>query len=229
MDRLPPRHAVARVVAALEEDIIFGRLAPRARLVEDSLMARFEAKRHVVRQALADLARMGVVVKVPNRGALVRDYTLDEVEQIYAVRELLQREAASRVPLPADPALVARVEAIHRAHSAQVAAGNLRAVYHLNNEFHETLFAACGNPYLADAVRHHAWLTHAIRSYRIGDPVLLAQARDEHGEIVEALRRGDRERLVQLCVEHVRPARAAYIAGKARGARQADLSSAASA
>jgi DNA-binding GntR family transcriptional regulator len=49
------------LVSSLEEDIVLGRLHPRERLIEDELMRRFAAKRHVVRRALADLQQMGIV------------------------------------------------------------------------------------------------------------------------------------------------------------------------
>src|SRR5438046_10760477 len=42
----------AEIIRRLEEDIIFGRFAPRPRLVEDTLMQRYGASRHFVRQAL---------------------------------------------------------------------------------------------------------------------------------------------------------------------------------
>src|SRR5205807_612542 len=42
----------AEVIRRLEEDIIFGRFAPGSRLVEDTLMTRYGASRHFVRQAL---------------------------------------------------------------------------------------------------------------------------------------------------------------------------------
>src|SRR5277367_5929443 len=73
------------VVSKLEEDVILGRLHPRERLVEDDLMARLGAKRHVVRQALAELERMGVVERIPNRGARVRAYDTKEVQQLYVL------------------------------------------------------------------------------------------------------------------------------------------------
>ena len=57
---------------------MLGRLHPRERLIEDELMRRFGVKRHVVRRGLADLERMGVVERVPNRGAMVRAYRADE-------------------------------------------------------------------------------------------------------------------------------------------------------
>ena len=58
----PPDPSAATVATTLGEDIIFGRLAPGARLVEDPLMARFGATRHAVRQALAHETGKGRVV-----------------------------------------------------------------------------------------------------------------------------------------------------------------------
>ena len=97
-------------------------------------------------------------------------------------------------------------------HSQAVEAGDLRAVYRLNNEFHDALFAACGNPYLVATISEYAWLVHAIRSYRIADPKLLRQARDEHALMIEALRAGDRKTLMELCEQHILPSKEAYLA-----------------
>jgi len=90
-----------KVIERLEEDIVFGRRRPRERLVEEDLVAQFGAKKHVIRQALAELERMGLVERKRNKGAIVRDYTPEEVRQIFAVRELLEAEAARQIPLPA--------------------------------------------------------------------------------------------------------------------------------
>lgn len=218
-DEAPP-DALAAAVAALEEDIIFGRLKPRERLVEDVLMQRLDAKRHVVRRALAELERLGIVVKERNKGCAVRDFAPEEVEHIYEVRELLQRHAAQRMPLPAPPELVAELRAIHESHAAAAEAGDLRAVYRLNNAFHDTFFRACGNPHLAATIAHYAWLAHAIRSYRIADPVLLAQARDEHAQLVQALADGDRAALVRLAGDHIKPAKEAYLKAEAGALRR---------
>ncbi|MEP6678013.1 MAG: GntR family transcriptional regulator [Betaproteobacteria bacterium] len=202
---------LAEVIGALEEDIIFGRLKPRERLIEEALVRRFAVKRHVIRDALSELERQGIVVKAPHRGCVVRDFAIRDVEQIYEMRELLQERAARCIALPAEAALVERLAEIHRAHLLAVDADDLRRVFHLNNEFHDTLFAACGNPYLAETVAEYAYLAHAIRSYRIADPVLLRQAADEHAAIIAALAAGDREALVRLCVDHIKPAKEAYL------------------
>ena len=53
----------AEVIRRLEEDIIFGRFAPGSRLVEDTLMSRYGASRHFVRQGLFQLERQGIVLR----------------------------------------------------------------------------------------------------------------------------------------------------------------------
>jgi DNA-binding GntR family transcriptional regulator len=178
-------------------------------------MQRFAAKRHLVRQALQTLDRMGIVHRDRNKGAQVRDFSPTDVEEIYEIRALLHERATRRIPLPAPSDLIARLEEMHRRHGEAVDAADLRQVYHLNNRFHGALFGACGNRHLAEAIAHYAWLAHAIRSYRIADPLLLAQARDEHGAMIAALSEGDRERLVRLCVDHIEPSKRVYL--EARG------------
>jgi DNA-binding GntR family transcriptional regulator len=85
---------VGTIVSALEEDIVFRRAHPRERLIEDELIARFATKRHLVRQAFVGLERMGLVDRIPNRGAMVRVYSADQVRQLYFVRDLLETQAA---------------------------------------------------------------------------------------------------------------------------------------
>src|SRR5674476_52697 len=74
---------VRKTVEALEEDIVFGYMHPRERLVEDELRARFCLKRHVVRQVLAELEQMGLVERKKNIGALVKSYSVKEVIDLY--------------------------------------------------------------------------------------------------------------------------------------------------
>lgn len=199
------------ILGALEEDIVFGRLHPRERLVEESLAERFAAKRHVIRQALVELERMGLVERARNRGAVVKAYRPEEVQQLYAVREMLETSGAALIPLPMPAERIAELEIIQQAHDAAVAAADMHGVFRTNIQFHRALFSACGNPYLSGAIDEFAQKTHAIRFYSVVKRALLINARDDHRAMIEALRRGDRERLVTLCRDHLLPSKAAYI------------------
>lgn len=201
---------LAQVTAQLEEDIVFGRRRPRERLIEDELVAQFGAKKHVVRQALVDLERMGLVERKRNKGALVRDYTPADVENIYAVREMLEGRAAADIPLPASADLIEALTAVQAEHREAVERGDIARAFRVNITFHQTLFAACGNPHLVEAINLFAFKSHGVRSYSLARPELLRKARDEHEAMIEALKTGDRERLVALCVGHLRPSAQAY-------------------
>ncbi|MEQ8250677.1 MAG: GntR family transcriptional regulator [Oceanibaculum nanhaiense] len=200
-----------RIVQRIEEDIVFGRLHPRERLVEEALAERFGVKRHIVREALADLERRGLIERFRNRGAMVKAYTPEEVEQLYAVRALLETSCAEMLPLPMDPARLAELDALQDEHDAAVAAQDLPRIFRLNVQFHRVLYAGCGNPYLAGVIDEFAQKTHAIRFYSVVQPETIAYARDDHRAILQAIRDGDRQSLMAICRRHLMPSKEAYI------------------
>lgn len=200
-----------QAVGTLEEEIVLGILHPRERLVEDDLLKRFSMKRHVVRQLLAELERMGLVERKRNIGALVRSYSVQEVLNLYAVRELLETHCASLIQLPVPPAAIEGLVAVQRTHDDAVARGDLRQVFRSNLAFHQYLFGLCDNPVLEQAIQVHAQRAHAIRTSTLVVPALLERARAEHWRIIDALRSGDAAQLVNVCRDHLRPSRDAYI------------------
>ncbi|WP_051672519.1 GntR family transcriptional regulator [Caballeronia glathei] len=200
-----------RVADQLEEQIVLGMLHPRERLVEDDLCERFSLKRHVARQVLAEVERRGLVERRRHVGALVKSFTAREVTELYALRELLETDAASRIVFPVDAAKLDELAAIQTLHDEAAHAGDLRRVFRVNMTFHRAFFALSGNQVLVDAIHEYERRTHAIRSVSIVFPQYLEKARAEHHQMIDALRRGDRDRLIALCREHLVPSRDAYL------------------
>ncbi|CCV15034.1 GntR family transcriptional regulator [Mesorhizobium sp. STM 4661] len=201
----------AEIVRALEEDIIFGRLEPGARLVEDVLLARFPVSRHTIRQALYQLEKLGVVTRERNKGAMVRRLSPDEVRQIYEVRELLQRQAALMIPLPASDALIEELMEIHRVYSTHVDAHYLRGIHEANDRFHLTMLSACGNDYLVSSIDHYMRLSLPVRANSLADREELEVSRQHHWLMIEAMKRRDNWVLAQLCVDHLQPSKIFYL------------------
>jgi DNA-binding GntR family transcriptional regulator len=195
----------AQLIEGIKSDIIIGRLRPHQRLVEEEISGQFGVSRHVSRAALVHLERMGLVTRRPNRGVIVRDFSLQQVEQIYEVRMILQREAASRVPMPARPDDLAQIEAIHAEYCRELDANNLLQVNVLNDAFHRRIWAMCPNQYLAETIEKLWVETTGIRWYGVGDPHLLAHSREHHAAMIEQLRSGDRAGFVALAVDHILP------------------------
>ncbi|WP_417221714.1 GntR family transcriptional regulator [Achromobacter spanius] len=200
--------------AALEEDIVFGRLHPRERLTEDELMARFSMKRHAVRQVLTELELLGVVEKKRNVGAVVRAFSAREVMELYALREVLEVHAASQMPLPVPEARLAALVIVQREHDAAVADGDARRVFRSNQRFHREFFGLLDNAVLGQAIEEYARRTHPIRFGTLVAPAYRERARQEHWAMIQALRAGDRDALMTICRDHLLPSRDAYLASE---------------
>lgn len=199
------------IVRRIEEDIVFRVYHPRERLVEDELMQRFNAKRHVVRQALAELERDGFVVRKRNSGAQVRALTAKETTELYAVREMLETNCVRLIPLPVEARGLKLLEKLQREHVAAIKAKDVRGIFRANVAFHEAMFRLCPNDALVVAIVDFARRTHPVRLATLVTEEYLEQARSEHEEMLRALRKGDRARLVALCTRHLKPALEAYL------------------
>lgn len=201
---------LAQIVNALRHDIVFGRLKPRERLVEEELSERFAVGRHVIRAALEELDRTGLVRRRANRGAVVSDYSPEEVDELYEIRAILQREAARRIALPASPAFIAKLEAVNEEYLRCGLSGDLDSASIANDQFHHLIYNECNNRHLAELIQQYWLKTAAIHCYAIASPALAEKSRAEHLNIIEAMRMGDRKLFEDLCVEHMRPALAAF-------------------
>jgi DNA-binding GntR family transcriptional regulator len=209
MQETPPPDE--EISGALEDDIIFGRLKPGERLREEALLDRFGHSRHFIRAALTRLEKKGIVVRTRNVGAAVRAFTIAEVEEVYDVREMIQRQAALRIALPADPAAVARIEAIQSAYARAVAAGDFRAIHDTNDRFHLAIFELCGNTHLVGLVKQYMDLTYAIRTNTFSDAEALQRSRAQHELMIAHLKGRDSWAFAELCVQHLRPNKDEYI------------------
>ncbi len=216
--------AEARIARELEEDIIFGRAGPGAKLREEELLQRFGHSRHIIRRALGRLENLGIVVKERNHSAVVRTFTPQEVIDIHDVREILQRQAALRIPLPATPEQIQAITRIEEEYERHLASGDLRGIHLANERFHDALFALCGNRHLQELIGRMLALTYAVRSRSLADPEDRARARAEHRLMIGLLSGRDSWALAEICIAHTRSRRDAYLdflAGRtqARGRR----------
>ena len=121
---------------------------------------------------------------------------------MYEMRALLQAEAIRRIPLPADRALIDRFETIHDQYCDAVDRHDLKRVCTLNNEFHHTMFSACNNGYLAEMIQRVGSRPSAFAA----TPSAILYCWCDPGasiQMLDALKVGEPNKLVQLCVEHM--------------------------
>jgi DNA-binding GntR family transcriptional regulator len=200
-----------RIATSLEEDIVLGRRHPRERLVEQDLCDRFSTHRGDVRLALFELEKKGIVQRIPNRGAIVRDLTPREVTAIYAVREELEVMAARILPFPVAAGDLSKLDKLQERHSAAIDHDDMLTVFYTNLHFHQTLFGLCGNACLIETIKHLEQKVYGIRFYANGIPEALDRARRDHVDMIKALRASRRDELILLTRRHLKPSPEAYI------------------
>jgi DNA-binding GntR family transcriptional regulator len=211
-DQTLPEKTMADIIATgLEEDIVLGRRHPRERLIEQDLCDRFNTHRGDVRLALFELEKKGIVQRIPNRGAIVRDLTPKEVIEIYAVREEMEVMAVRILPFPVPPTRLAELEKIQTRHAAAINNDDMLTVFYANLEFHQMLFELCGNACLIEAIKTLERKIYGIRFYANAFPEALERARRDHVDMIEALRGSRRDELIKLTRQHLKPSPQAYI------------------
>jgi DNA-binding GntR family transcriptional regulator len=204
--------AIADLIAtSLEEDIVLGRRHPRERLIEQDLCEQFNTHRADVRLAFFELEKKGIIQRIPNRGAIVRDLTPKEVTEIYAVREELEIMAVRILPFPVARNDIEKLDDIQRKHSTAIDSGDLLTVFYSNLHFHRTLFELCGNTCLIETIEHLGQKVYGIRSYANAFPDALDRARYDHVAMIAALRTSNRDELIALTRRHLEPSPDAYI------------------
>ncbi len=198
------------VTEQIEEDIVFGIYAPGTHLVEEPLQKRFGLSRYTLRAVMTELEQSGLVKKIPNRGVQVVEPCPDEIDELYAVRELLEVRAAELTPLPAEPWLLEELEALGNAHAAANKAGDMRAAFRLNVEFHRVQFQACPNCKLREAIKEYERKVHLVRAAAYGNPGHLDRVVAQHREIVAALASDDTARYAEAVRSHLPASTEAY-------------------
>lgn len=209
----PARAALGDSVAdTLRQAILAGALKPGQPLHENALARQLEVSRSPVREALIQLERERLVESRPNRPAVVRLPSSDEIRQVYTIRAALEGIAARWTSVLARPALVAvlrqKAEALDAATMA--AAGKPDPVLvALAIDFHAAIAGACGSAELQGMLES---LCNQIRLVMAAGLASLSARRAgeihaEHMELVAAIAARDGDRAERLAVAHVLAAR----------------------
>lgn len=181
--------AADRVYAAVHAAIVDHRLTPGARLREEELAQAFAVSRTLVRQALHQLAKDGVVVLRPNRGARVAEPTRRDGEHVFDARRVVEGEIARRLAGKLRAEHPESLRATVKAELGATRAQDKQEAIRLSGEFHRQLARMSGNPIfvrLLDDLLPTTSLLMAL--YKApGEPMCVAHS---HHQLIEVLTHG---------------------------------------
>ena len=188
---------------ALEQMIVTGEFADGERLDEIRLAERFHVSRTPLREAFQMLAASGLVELVPRRGAFVRHPAFHEMIEMFEVMAELEavcgRLAARRVT----PEVLQQIRATVIACEAAVEVGDSDGYYRENEHFHQLIYVASGNDFLAqESQRLHKRL-QPFRRMQLRVRGRMIQSLTEHRQILTALETGDSDTAEAVLRDHV--------------------------
>ncbi len=182
-----PSRARERVIEALREEIMLGKLVDGERLIEDQIARRLETSRGPVREALRELEHEGLVVSYPYRGAVVLGVSDEEVQHVLIpIRLTLERfcfmKALERMTETDFAELAKEVWLMGEAARAD----DLMSAVEADIRFHEFVLGHSGQQPSAQlwgpiAPRIPAYF---FRYGRVGD---LDRTASEHGDLLAAM------------------------------------------
>lgn len=190
---------VARV---LKQRILAGHYAEDQFIRQELIAQELGVSRIPVREALAQLEAEGLVVREKYRGALVPKLSVTEIEEIYALRLMIEpyllRAAIAQIGAEQIEHLKAIVDRSRETQDMTTWAG-------LNMEFHRTLYEAAGKPLslqLLDNLLMRA--DRYLKMQRFLSTQTQAESDAEHQRILDAVITGDADAAVDALCSHIR-------------------------
>ncbi len=195
-----------QVTAQLAAAICEGRLAPGQRLVEAAVARQMGISRAPVREAARRLEQRGLLVAHPRRGFFVRDFSLEEIDDIYGLRIALERYACSLACTRASADDLERLRAQLDLQRRLAGEGRVAELVEQDLGFHLLLCDISGNRkllHLFTDIAGEVRMIIALIGQLFDDPQGIAET---HAPLIEALAARDAVRLDSEIDHHIRVA-----------------------
>lgn len=232
-----------QVTARLLAAVFLGRFAPGQRLVVQHLATAYDVSPTPVREALVELAALGIVELLPNRGAAVLPFGPEQVREISQVRRVLEVEATRCACGRIDPAgLAGLCDELERLRGRPADERRDRDARALDNRLHGLIAESCGSARLEAEIGRYLTLFRTLRDVGHQRDAATNYSRTddvaEHLAILRRLQAGDADGAARAMDEHIhcatkavldvlfsaRPEPAAAGDGERRGAAKAKSS-----
>lgn len=139
----------SEILDVLSQEVLRGEIPPGTKLDEEALCQRFSASRTPVREALRQLAAQGVVEIRPRQGAFVVQLTVEALAEMFECMGYLEAACAALAARRHTAQDRRELSESHQACKLAAQKDDPQAFYAANNRFHECIYRASHNHYLA--------------------------------------------------------------------------------
>jgi DNA-binding GntR family transcriptional regulator len=194
------------VLRRLRRMIMTMELAPGSVVTELGLSQVLDCSRTPVREALQRLTAEKLVVAGPRGGVIIADVSVMDLGQLLEAMEQLGAVAARLAAQRATSQDVGDLRSIVRTAEETLSKSDFVALAELDVAFHQRLFAAGSNHYLADLAGplHRLFARFAFLTYARMNPTEIMSPLAEHTSLIAAIERRDVAESERLLAEHFR-------------------------
>ncbi len=196
-----------QIYNAIRAGILEGKYSEDEFLQEIRISEEFGVSRTPVREALKQLEQEGLVEFMPNRTAKVSNISIEDIEDIYEIRSLIEglaaRWAAEKIT---DEEIECMQESIELAEFYTIK-GNAENLTKEDSNFHQLLYSACNSKYLQHILTDFHQYSRMARVKSLSDRERSLKALEEHKAIFEALKEHNAEKAEKFANQHVRNAK----------------------
>ncbi|MEK4529960.1 GntR family transcriptional regulator [Solibacillus sp. FSL K6-1554] len=188
----------SKIYRILREAIIKGQLQPGERLVQDELAKTLNVSRMPIREAIKQLAAEGYVTVEPHKGAVVKQFTIHELEEIYFLRAKFEPLAAAESLKTMSSQLVNQLRNLNEKMKKT---DDTDEYIQLNIQFHHLLIKDCPWGKLNNIIEN-LWTGFPQQTPHLL-PNQIATSISEHDLMVKALANNNIELTCQLLEQHI--------------------------
>ena len=187
----------------LKDKILRGDIPSKERLQEDNLAKVYETSRTPIRDALRKLEQENIIEKLPYGGYEIKEVDIEEIEEIFGIRSVLESYAASLATERITEPEVEKIEEILTRAQEALNNDNFEAFAVLDTEFHTCLYKASRSDHTL-RILLNLW-DYFIRYRKIAflTKPNLEDSHNGHQMILKKLKEGDKKAVESLVREHV--------------------------
>jgi DNA-binding GntR family transcriptional regulator len=189
----------------LRECIMCGELKPGVRLIVLDLSQKYGVSQAPVREALSRLRQDGLIIGKDNKGSVVSEISLVEVEELYELRQLIEGYAVRETLKNMKQKNFDYLEKIYDGMKQAGIENDLTKFINLDMKFHDFFYENCNNRAILNVWTHIK--VQLIRFMFVSNQIYFSnieEVADYHIELLSALRLNDTEQIEKLFIDHMK-------------------------
>lgn len=190
------------IESILRERILKGEYTIGERIKESHIAEELKVSRTPIREAFRHLEKEGLIETIPNRGSFALGLTKGDIQDIYAVRVLVEALAVEWAVGRISEEETFNLEDAFEKMEFYTRKKDSKKVLEINRVFHEIIYGASGSRFLAQTLKSYQEYVEKTRRatvYRDNLPIIL----EEHRKILVAIKNKDKEQAVERISEHL--------------------------